>query len=145
MLYHAIIKNHEVVFEIFILTDFSDTNKFATLSLTPVIHPQGQCCKVIFNNEEKLSGHGNVMIGFKLDEQNVAYNEFRVFLSHPKTSTYFKLNNFYMDSRLVFTRSQIKIIKVRVTEEHFLEDSADSNCKNYHHSSNYHEVKDYKD
>ena len=69
-------------------------------SLTPAIHPQGQCCKTTFTKKEKLSGHKNVLIGYQIDKLNISYEEFRVFLTNRKISTYFNLNNFNMDSRL---------------------------------------------
>ena len=91
-----------------------DGNKLiAKLSLTPAIHPQGQCCKATFTTEQKNRGHRSILIGYKTP--NSTFNNFRVFLSNSNTSSYLNLFDFNMDSPLVFTKGQIKIIKVKVS------------------------------
>ena len=80
------------------------------------------------------------MIGFNIKEENVPFEKFRIFLSNTKSSTFFNLNDFNMDHPLVFSRGEIKITKVKVSERQFLEENPHSNCKNYLKDNEYHMV-----
>ena len=43
-----------------------------------------------------------------------------------------------MDSSLYYRKGQIKIVKIKVAEETYLEDDPKSNCKNYNVDFEYH-------
>ena len=68
----------------------------------------------------------------------MGFDRFRVFLLDKKSATYFHLNNFNMDSSLYYRKGQIKIVKIKVAEETYLEDDPKSNCKNYNVDFEYH-------
>ena len=43
------------------------------MSMTPAMHPQGQCCKATFTMDQKNSPYESLRIGYNLDEVNISY------------------------------------------------------------------------
>ena len=76
---------------------------------------------------------------FLPDTNMTKFQEFRMFFSNRKSATYYHINEFNMNLPLLFSRG-VKTVKVKVSEEHHLENHSSFNCKNYAMDNEYHQV-----
>ena len=123
------------------LRNYNKYDKQSTIELTPAFHPQGQCCRASFSQENMDSKYEAIMIGYLHNvTKRKSLKKCRVFLSNRKSASFFHLNDYNMDTSLDFSKGQLRIVKVTVSEEHYLKDHPSFNCKNYLHDNEYHEV-----
>ena len=67
------------------------------------------------------------------------FKEFRMFFSSRKSASFFHINEFNMNLPILFS-SGVKTVKVKVSEEHHLENHSSFKCKNYKTDNEYHNV-----
>ena len=108
------------------------------MELTPALHPQGQCCKASFNREQLNKSFDFVEIRFITP--GIVNKMGRIYLLDRKSSSYFQLNTFNMDKHLLFNERNVITVKVKVSEEHSLEEDPISNCHLYPADYLYHQV-----
>ena len=123
-----------------------ESNKaiFGSFTLTNPIFPNGRCCKVFFDEKEKISRLMRVAI--KVDHLNnfpSLFEGFRLFMINKENSHVLKLGNSNkngFDLKAMLNDTGSKYYSVKIIEEFDLEEDPKVSCKNYANPHGYGEV-----